>query len=107
MRREVGKAHASLRGVGAGEERWRLVRELRHSRGAEAHGLLHLPGIAPPGELDDRVHRGQIRVVEQEGAAELELRSDVPPVEDRIGKPVRAVDQHEIERTRLQRARTS
>ncbi len=52
-------------------------------------------------EVDDRRDGGQVGVVEQDRAADADVRGDVPPVEDRVREPVRAVDEHEVERARL------
>ena len=53
------------------------------------------------GEVDDRRDRRQVRVVEQHRAADADVAGEVPPVEDRIRKAVRAVDEDEVERPRL------
>ena len=81
------EAHLPLGGVGAGHERGLLVGELREPRGAEAHGVVDAPGVARAGVVDDGRDRRQIGVVEQHGAADPDVRGDVPPVEDRVGNP--------------------
>ena len=71
------------------------------SRAVRKLALLDLPGLARPCEVDDRRDGRQVGVVQQDGAADADVGRDVPPVEDRVRKPVRAVDEDEVERARL------
>ena len=79
------------------------LRELADDDRPVADRSADLPKRIRLEELDERADGRHVGVVDHEKTAHAKPGSNVPPIEDRIRKPVRSVDQREIEPSRLER----
>src|SRR5687767_14742380 len=78
-------------------ERRKLVRQLAQDDCPVADRVLDLPALRTLRVIEYHRDRRHVRVVEEQPRADLQSRREVPPVENRIGETMGAVEQGEIE----------
>ena len=99
-RRQVAERHVPAEPLAFPVERRQLVRELAEDDRPVADRVLDLPGLRASRVVEHDGDRRHVRVVEKDAPADLQPRREVPPVENRVREPVRAVEQGEIEQSR-------
>ena len=90
-----------MRCEGVCVERRQLVPELLHACRSKTDGVFKLPRWAGANEIDDGGRGRKVSIVEEHPATDTDVWRELPPVEDRIGETMRAVNQDEVERSGL------
>jgi hypothetical protein len=96
-RRQVTKAHPAANSLAAPVELRQRVRPLPHDDRAASGRRSHLPSLVGTEKVDKGGYWRHITIVDQEAATHSEPRCEMPPVENRIRKPVSSVDENEVE----------
>ena len=100
---EVTKGDTAADSLSLPVELGQRIGQFPHHDGSAPRRCGYFPPCVGSKEIDESCDRWHVAVVDQETSTDSEPRCEMPPVEDRVRKSVRAVDQCEVEWTMWQR----